>query len=149
MYYLAKYFYGSTVSIVLENFLLQTIVNGAFFILIYKHQGVITLKCAVGSVAQLGIVKKENLSQPPVRQVASQTSDKIELLVRWRNPREAKQMIWLRWLLHMVEVSLMKTVIVDSLFRIRRNSVNLIHHKSFLDKYGAKLIVLELLMEVD
>lgn len=49
----------------------------------------------------------------------------------------------------MVEVSLMKTVIVDSLFRIRRNSVNLIHHKSFLDKYGAKLIVLELLMEVD
>lgn len=84
MQYLTKYFHGSTVSIVLENFLLQTIVNGAFFILIYKHQGVITLKCAVyirvGTEAQLGIVKKEKPLKPPVRRVVSQTSEKIELL---------------------------------------------------------------------
>lgn len=45
----------------------------------------------------------------------------------------------------MVEVGLMETFIVDTLYRIRRNPVNFIHHKSLLKKYGAKLIVLDLL----
>lgn len=54
----------------------------------------------------------------------------------------------LRWLLHLVEVGLIKTVIVDSSCRISRNYVDFIYFKSLIEKHGANLIVLNLLKGV-
>jgi DNA invertase Pin-like site-specific DNA recombinase len=49
----------------------------------------------------------------------------------------------LRWLVHLVEVGLIKTVIVDSVIRISRKFEQLYYFKSLLRKHNAKLIILE------
>ncbi|MFI2858618.1 recombinase family protein [Paenibacillus sp. JSM ZJ436] len=51
----------------------------------------------------------------------------------------------LRWLKHLVEVGLIKSIIVDSSYRISRITLDLFHFKLFLDNHGAKLIALDLL----
>jgi DNA invertase Pin-like site-specific DNA recombinase len=49
----------------------------------------------------------------------------------------------LRWLIHLVEVGLIKTVIIDSFHRISRNVIELSSFLSLLEKHNAKLIVLD------
>ncbi|MEC1526087.1 recombinase family protein [Neobacillus niacini] len=48
----------------------------------------------------------------------------------------------LRWLIHLVEVGLIKTVIIDSYHRISRDLIELSSFLSLLKKHNAKLIVL-------
>jgi DNA invertase Pin-like site-specific DNA recombinase len=57
--------------------------------------------------------------------------------------------VGLRWLMHLVESGLTKNVIVDSSCRISRKALDIFYFKSFIEIHGAKLIILDLLTEVD
>lgn len=48
----------------------------------------------------------------------------------------------LRWLLHLVEVGLVKNVIVTCLTRISRSTTELLYIQSLFAKHGAKLMVI-------
>jgi DNA invertase Pin-like site-specific DNA recombinase len=49
----------------------------------------------------------------------------------------------LRWLIHLIEVGLIKIVIVDSLIRISRDGNQVLSFGSLIEKHNAKLIVLD------
>lgn len=85
------------------------------------------------------------------RQYAEQHSLQLSII---EDPHSAgsgplKKRDGLRWLLYLVEVGLIKTVIVESSCRIRRNFVDLFYFKSLLTNHGTQLIVLDILTEVD
>lgn len=49
----------------------------------------------------------------------------------------------LRWIIHLIEVGLIKNVIVDSLCRISRDVYGIFYFRSLIEKHNGKLIVLD------
>jgi DNA invertase Pin-like site-specific DNA recombinase len=109
----------------------------------------ITMNCKIESVLYIRSANnsKESLDSQRLlgEKYAKQNSMSLSIIEDAQSSGAApfNDRVGLRWLVHLIEVGLVKFVIVDSVIRISRDVNQVMSFGSLIEKHNAKLIVLD------